>query len=84
MKKQVISDTFQEEDDQQGEKEQQIATSILEPVEPEVNPESEDPVPTTNHETLDDDDDYDQLKDEYLRLFEEVKSQPMKDRNYIR
>ena len=78
MKQQVKSDTFQEEDDQQAE-EQQAATTILEPVKPEVNPETEDPIPPTNHETQDDDDDYDyyhdQLKDEYLELLEEVKSQ---------
>ena len=83
MKQQLSSDTFQEENDQQAE-EQQAATTILEPVEPEVNPEPEDPIPPTYHVTPDDDDDYDcdydQLKDEYLDLLEEVKSQPMKER----
>ena len=77
VKQQVHSDTFQEEDDQQAEEEQQAATTILEPVEPEVNPEMEDPVPTTNHETPDNDDyeyDYDQLK---------VKSQTMKERKKL-
>ena len=48
------SDTFQGEDDQQSEEEQQAATTILEPVEPEVNPEPEDPIPPTYHETPDD------------------------------
>ena len=83
MKQQVKS-----EDYQQVEEEQQAATTILEPVEPEVNPEPEDPIPPTYHETPDDDDDdydYGQLKDEYLELLEEVKSQPMKERkeNYL-
>ena len=83
MKQQVKSDTFQEEDDQQSEVEQHVATTILEPVEPDVNPEPEDPIPPTYHETPDNDDDYDydydydQLKDEYLELLKEVKSQPM-------
>ena len=82
MKQQVKSDTFQEKDYQQGEEEQQAATTILEPVEPEVNPEPEDPIPPTYNETPDDDDDYDydQLKYEYLELLEEVKYQPMKER----
>ena len=83
VKQQVKSDTFQEEDEQQAEEEQQTATSILEPVEPEVNPEPKDPIPPTNHETPDDDDDYDQLKDEYLELLEKVKSQPMKERKKL-
>ena len=68
-KQQVKSDNFQEEDDQQAEEEQQSAMTILEP---EANPEPEDPLPPTNHEPPDDDDDYDQLKDEYLQLFEEA------------
>ena len=88
MKQQVKIDTFQEEDDQQFEEEQQAAATILEPVEPEVNPEPEHPIPPTYHEAPDDDNDYaydydcdyDQLKDEYLELLEEVKSQPMKER----
>ena len=83
VKQQVKSDTFQEEDDQQSEEEQQAATTILEPVEPEVNPEPEDPISPTYHETPDDDDDYDQLKDEYLELLKEVKSQPMKERKKL-
>ena len=84
MKQQVKNETFQEEDDQQAGEEQQTATTILEPVEPEVNPEPEDPIPPKNHETPDDDDyDYDQLKCEYLELLKEVKSQPMKERNYL-
>ena len=70
VKQQVKSDIFQEEDDQQSEEEQQASTTILEPVEPEVNPESEEPIPPTYHEMPDDDYDYDydydQLKDEYL------------------
>ena len=40
-------------------------------MEPEVNPEPEEPIPPIYHETPDDDDhdyDYDQLKDEYLEL----------------
>ena len=81
MKQQVESDTFQEEDDQQAVEQQQTATTILEPVEPEVSPEPEDPIPPTNHETPDDNDDYDQLKDEYLELIEKVKFQPMNERN---
>ena len=81
VKQQVKSDNFQEEDGQQFEEEQQAVTTILEPVEPEVNPEPEHPIPPTYHETPDDDDyDYDQLKDEYVELLEEVKSQPMKER----
>ena len=84
LKQQVKSDTSQEEDDHEAEEEQQTATTILEPVEPEVNPEPEDPIPLTNHETPDDDgDDYDQLKDEFLELLEEVKSQPMKERKKL-
>ena len=89
VKQQVKSDIFQEEDDQQAEEEQQAATTILEPVEPEVNPELEHPIPATNHETPDYDDDYDhdydydQLKDEYLELLEEVKSQPMKEKKKL-
>ena len=86
MKQQVKSDNFQEEDGQQSEEEQQAVTTILEPVEPEVNPEPEHPIPPTYHETADDNDDYvyDQLKDEYVELLEEAKSQPMKERNYLR
>ena len=86
MKQQVESDTFQEEYYQQAEEEQQAATTILEPVEPEINPESEDPIPPTYHETPDDDDDYDydQVKDEYLELLEEVKSHPMKERKKLK
>ena len=82
VKQQVKSDNFQEEDGQQSEKEQQAVTTILEPVEPEVNPEPEHPIPPPYHETPDDDVDYDydQLKDEYLELLGEVKSQPMKER----
>ena len=84
VKQQIKSDTFQEEDDQKAEEVQQTATTILEPVEPEVNPEPEDPIPPTNHETPDDDDDYEQLKDEYLELVEEFKSQPIKEeRDYL-
>ena len=75
------------EDGQQSEEEQQAATTILEPVEPEVNPELEDPIPSAYHETADDDDDYeydyDQLKDEYLELLEEVKSLPVKGRKKL-
>ena len=64
------------------EDEEQAATTILVPVEPEVIPEPEHPTPPTYHETSDNDDDYDydQLKDEYLELLEEVKSQTMKER----
>ena len=87
VKQQVKSDNFQEEDGQQSEEEQQAVTTNLEPVEPEVNPEPEHPIPPTYHETPDDDDDYDydydQLKDEYLELLEEVKSQPMKERKKL-
>ena len=56
VKQKVKHDTFQEEVDQQSEEQQQAATTILEPVEPEFNPEPEDPVPPTYHETPDDDD----------------------------
>ena len=84
VKQQVQSDTFQEENYQQAVEEQQAATTILEPVEPGVNPEPEDAIPPTYHATPDDDDgydyDYDQLKDAYLELLEEVKYQPMKER----
>ena len=87
VKQQVKSDNFQEEDGQQSEEQQQAVTTILEPVEPEVNPEPEHPIPPTYHETPDDDDDYDydydQLKDEYVELLEEVKSQPMKERKKL-
>ena len=83
VKQQVKNDTFQEEDDQQSEEQQQAVTTILEPVEPEVNPEREDPIPPTYNETPDDDNDYDQLKDEYLELIEEVKFQPMKERKKL-
>ena len=41
VKQQVKSDNFQEEDGQQPEEEQQAVSIILEPVEPEVNPEPE-------------------------------------------
>ena len=81
--KQVKCNTIQGEDDQQAEEELQVATTILEPVEPEANPKPEDPIPPTYHETPDDDDDYDQLKDEYPELLEEVKSQPMKERGKL-
>ena len=89
MKQQVKSDNFQEEDGQQSEEEHQSVTTILEPVEPEVNPEPEHPIPPTStyHDTPDDDDDYDydyhQLKDEYVELLEEVKFQPMKERKKL-
>ena len=87
VKQQVKSDNFQEEDGQQSEEQQQAVTTILEPVEPEVNPEPEHPIPPTYHETPDDDDDYDydydQLKDEYVELLEEVKFQPMKERKKL-
>ena len=67
VKQQVKSDNFQEEDDKQSEEERQAVTTILEPVEPEVNPEPENQIPPTYHETPDDNDDYDydydQLKD---------------------
>ena len=49
VKQQVKSDNFQEEDGQQSEEEQQVVTNILEPVEPEVNPEPEHPIPPTYH-----------------------------------
>ena len=87
VKQQIKSDTFQEEDDQQAEEEQQAAATILEPVEPGVNPEPEDPIPPTYHEMPDDDDDFgydnDHLKDEHLELLEEVKSQPRKERKKL-
>ena len=87
VKQQVKNDTFQEEDDQQSEEEQQAVTTIQGPVEPEVNPETEDPIPPPYHETPDDDYDhdydYDLLKDEYLDLLKEVKSQPMKERKKL-
>ena len=85
VKQQVKCDNFQEEDGQQSEEEQQAVTTILEPVELEVIPEPEHPIPPTYHETPDDNDDYDydQLKDEYLELLEEVKSQPMKQRRKL-
>ena len=85
VKQQVKSETFQEEDDQQAEEEQQAATTILVPVEIDVIPEPEHPIPTTYHEIPDDDNDYDydQLKCEYLKLLEEVKSQPMKERKKL-
>ena len=89
VKQQVKSDNFQEEDGQQSEEEQQAVSTILEPVKPEVKPESEHPIPPTCHEIPDDNDDYDydydydQLKDEYLELLEEVKSLPMKHRRKL-
>ena len=89
MKQQVKSDTSQEKDYQQAVEEQQTVSTILEPVEPEVNPEPEDPIPPTDHETPDDDDDYDydydydQLQYKYLELLEEVKSQPYKERKKL-
>ena len=85
MKQQVKSDTFQEEDYQQSEEVQKTATTILVPVALEVIPEQEHPIPPTYHETPDDDDDYDyeQLKDEYIELIEEVNSQPMKERKKL-
>ena len=89
VKQQVKSDTFQEEDGQQSEEVQWAVTTILEPAELEVIPESEHPIPPTYHKTPDDDDDddydydYDQLKDEYLELLEELKSQPMKERKKL-
>ena len=83
VKQQVKSDTFQEEDGKQSEEEQQAVTTILEPVECEVNPEPEHPIPPTYHETPDDDNDYDQLKDEYVELLEEVKSQPVKEKKKL-
>ena len=58
VKQQVKSDNFLEEDGQQSEEEQQAVNTILEPVELEVNPETEHPIPPTYHETPDDDDDY--------------------------
>ena len=76
------SDTFQEEDDQQDE-EQQATTTVLEPVEPEVNSEPGDAIPPINHETQDDEYDYIQLKDEYLELLEEVTCQPIKERKKL-
>ena len=45
--------------------------------------ESEHPIPPTYHDTPDNDDDYEQLKDEYLELLEEAKSQPMKERKKL-
>ena len=87
MKQQVKSDTFQEEDDQQSEEEEQAALPswYLYNLKSSLNPEH--PIPPTYHETPDDDDDYDydyeQLKDEYLELLEEVKSQPMKERKKL-
>ena len=45
VKQKVKSDNFPEEDYQQAEEEQLAATTILEPVEPEVSPEPEDPIP---------------------------------------
>ena len=89
VKQQVKSDNFQEEDDQQSEEQQQAVTIILEPVEPEVNPEPEDPIlPTYNVTPYDDNDydhdyDYGKLKDEYVELLKEVKSQPMKERKKL-
>ena len=88
MKQQVKGDTFQEKDDQQSEEEEEEGgggTTILVPVELEVIPKPEHPIPPTYHETPDDDDDYDcdQLKDEYLELLEEVKSQPLKERKKL-
>ena len=85
VKQQVKSNTILEEDDQQAEEEQQSATTILDPVEPEVNPEPEDPTPPKNHETPDENEDYDydQLEGEYLELLEEVESQPMKERKKL-
>ena len=80
VKQQVKSDIFQEEDDQQSEEEH--ATTILVLVELEVIPEPEHPIPQMYHETPDDYD-YDQLKEEYLQLLEEVKSQPMKERKKL-
>ena len=89
VKQQVKNDTFQEEDDQQSEEEEHAANTILVPVELEVTPEPEHPIPPTYHETPDDDDDddygydCDQLKDEYLVLLEEVKTQPKKERKKL-
>ena len=79
--KQVKSDTFQVEDDQQAEDEERAASTILVPIELKVIPEPAHPIPPTYHETPDDDDD--QMKDEYLELLEEVKSQPMKERKKL-
>ena len=59
VKQHVKHDTSQEEDDQQAEGEQQAVTTIQEPVELEVIPEPEHPIPPTYHETPDGDDDYD-------------------------
>ena len=61
-------------------------TNNLVPVELEVIPEPEQPIPPAYHVTPDDDDDdydYDQLKDEYLELLEEVKCQQMKGRRKL-
>ena len=76
---------FQEEDDQQSEEEEYAATTILVPVELELIPEPVHPIPPTYHETPVDDDDYDynQLKDEYLELLEEVKAHPKKEKKKL-
>ena len=59
----------------------------LEPVESEFHPHSQHPILPTFHETPNDDDvydyDYDQLKDEFVELLEEVKTPPMKERKKL-
>ena len=53
--------------------------AIIEP----YNPEPENPSPAaaeTTDEPEDNTDDYEQLKEEYLELLEDTKSQPMKNR----
>ena len=61
-------------------------TTVPEPEEPD--PESDDPVPSRGHETPaepdeDDDDDYGQLKAEYLELHEEIKSKAVSERRRL-
>ena len=80
MKAQVEEENIQEESTRPTSEEDHPTTveAIIEP----CNPEPENPSPAEAAETTDDTEDntydYEQLKEEYLELLEDTKSQPMR------
>ena len=85
MKAQVEEENIQEESTRPTSEEDHPTTveAIIEP----YNPEPENPslleAAETTDEPEDNTDDYEQLKEEYLELLEDTKSQPMKNRKKL-
>ena len=85
MKAQVEEENIQEESTRPTSEEDHPTTveAIIEPCNPEPENPSLPEAAETTDEPEDNTDDYEQLKEEYLELLEDTKSQPMKNRKKL-